>query len=105
MEEKTGLHQKYNVTKANGTPTDPDAVYFVLRLDTDQHARVAAIEYAESLFYNSDAGSAEDRLAGELVRLVQRFDPELECPICYNHGSIDDHNSDGDVDCPLCCQR
>ena len=28
-----GLHRRYNVTKANGEPCDPNAVYFVLRLD------------------------------------------------------------------------
>ena len=29
--------------------TDPDAVYFVLRLDEDPHARIAAIAYAQSV--------------------------------------------------------
>lgn len=28
-----GLHQRYNVTKQNGEPTDAMATYFVLRLD------------------------------------------------------------------------
>jgi hypothetical protein len=42
----TGLYEKYLVTKADGTPTDPNAVYFVLRLDTDKLARLAALRYA-----------------------------------------------------------
>lgn len=34
MEENPdGLHQRYHVIKANGQPTDPQAEYFVLRLD------------------------------------------------------------------------
>lgn len=40
------LYNKYNVTKANGEPTDPNAQYFVLRIDTDPAARVALIQYA-----------------------------------------------------------
>lgn len=44
-----GLFQKYCVTKRDGSPVDPDAVYFVLRLDTDAMARVAARAYARSV--------------------------------------------------------
>ncbi|TET43712.1 MAG: hypothetical protein E3J66_01560 [Dehalococcoidia bacterium] len=44
-----GLYGKYIITKANGEPTDTNAQYFVLRLDTDKHARVAIDAYAESL--------------------------------------------------------
>ena len=40
---------KYIVTKASGKPTDPKACYFVLRLDTDPHARDAALTYALSV--------------------------------------------------------
>lgn len=28
-----GLHQKYKIEKADGSPIDPEAEYFVLRLD------------------------------------------------------------------------
>ena len=44
-----GLHRKYIVTKTDGSPTDPDADYFVLRIDTDAHARHAARTYARSV--------------------------------------------------------
>ena len=30
-----GLHQRYIVKKVDGSPVDPDAVYFVLRIDGD----------------------------------------------------------------------
>jgi hypothetical protein len=40
------LHDKYEVTKRDGTPTDPDAVYFVLRIDNDEDALLAAMMWA-----------------------------------------------------------
>jgi hypothetical protein len=43
-----GLYDKYDIVKKNGQ-TDPEAVYFVLRLDTDPHARAAALAYAHSV--------------------------------------------------------
>jgi hypothetical protein len=43
-----GLYDKYDIVKKNGQ-TDPNAVYFVLRLDTDPHARIAALAYANSI--------------------------------------------------------
>ena len=44
-----GLYAKYKVEKTDGTPTDTDAQYFVLRLDTDSHARFAMQAYARSI--------------------------------------------------------
>jgi hypothetical protein len=43
------LYDKYIIEKANGEPIDPNADYFVLRLDTDLHARTAAMAYANSI--------------------------------------------------------
>ena len=43
-----GLYEKYTVTK-NGGNQDPEADYFVLRLDKDPHARAAAKAYADSI--------------------------------------------------------
>jgi len=45
-----GLIGKYDILKTNGTPVDPDAQYFVLRIDTDVHARLALRAYARSVF-------------------------------------------------------
>lgn len=42
-----GLYQKYKIEKTDGTPTDPNAQYFVLRLDTDLKARYALWVYAK----------------------------------------------------------
>jgi hypothetical protein len=45
----SGLFDKYQVTHADGRPVDPNARYFVLRLDTDQPARAAAAIYADAV--------------------------------------------------------
>ena len=42
-----GWFTKYHISKADGSPIDKDAVYMVLRLDTDKDAREAAMLYAE----------------------------------------------------------
>lgn len=47
MEE--GLYGKYIVTKTSGEPIEPQAQYFVLRIDTDIHARKALVAYARSI--------------------------------------------------------
>ncbi len=44
-----GLVGKYKITKVDGTLVDPQAIYFVLRLDTDPHARIAMERYAMSI--------------------------------------------------------
>jgi hypothetical protein len=46
---KLGIYDKYVITKTDNSPIDPDAYYFVLRLDMDKHARVAAKAYADSV--------------------------------------------------------
>jgi hypothetical protein len=45
-------------------PVDPEAVYFVLRLDEDPHARKAALAYADSV----ESENAE--FAGDIRRIV-----------------------------------
>lgn len=49
--DENGLYRKYvvDVRKADGEPTDPDAEYLVLRLDTDAAARKAALVYADAV--------------------------------------------------------
>ena len=46
---KRGLYGKYIISKADGSEVDPKAKYFVLRADTDKHARKALLAYAESV--------------------------------------------------------
>ncbi len=63
-----GLYNKYHVEiiGSNLQPTNAD--YFVLRLDTDKHARVAAIEYARSVLTD------KPRLAADLVERVHWYE-------------------------------
>ena len=42
----SGYEDKYVVSKRNGQPINPFAQYFVLRMDTDPHAREAIRTYA-----------------------------------------------------------
>lgn len=44
-----GLYNKYKIEKADGTPVDPKAKYFVLRVDKDPHARAAMRAYSLSV--------------------------------------------------------
>lgn len=66
-----GLYKKYEVVKV-GEETDPDARYFVLRLDSDGAARKAAMFYA---FLVEDYAP---ELAEDLKKLVRKIDPKLE---------------------------
>lgn len=51
-ENPYGFHQRYNITKQNGEPIDPKAVYFVLRLDPDgdDPAHLAACRHAAEAY-------------------------------------------------------
>lgn len=62
---KGGLANKYNITKTDGSPTDPKAKYFVLRLDTDPHARAALVKYIKSVEKDNP------ELSSDLVRLLE----------------------------------
>jgi len=44
-----GLYNKYIVLKSDKTPIDPNADYFLLRLDTDEDARCALRFYANRI--------------------------------------------------------
>ena len=44
-----GIYSKYIIGKADGSRVDPDADYFVLRIDKDKHARKALKAYADSI--------------------------------------------------------
>lgn len=63
-----GLYNKYNIQFNDGTPTDPDATYFVLRLDTDLAARWAIVLYA--FICRED----NPQLASDLLALVQAIE-------------------------------
>jgi hypothetical protein len=63
MEDK-GLHGKYRIEKTDGTPVDPEAMYFVLRLDTDAAARSAAWTYVERI------EKSDPQFASELSKYI-----------------------------------
>ena len=68
----TGVYGKYRIEKANGDAVDPEACYFVLRLDTDAAARKAAAIYAEH------CGNAE--LTDDIYRCINRLErPDCGC--------------------------
>lgn len=54
-----GYEKKYIITKSNGEPTNPNADYFILRLDKDPCARIALLAYANSV-RNYNREFAED---------------------------------------------
>lgn len=77
------LFQKYNVTKNDGSPVDPNAQYFVLRVDTDPVARKAV------LLYSSYISHTDPEFAEELYQWVmqyeneeQRYPPLVYCDLC-----------------------
>ena len=80
----TGLHQRYTVTKSNGEPVDPNAVYFVLRLDSGGRdwphigaCREAAKAYADAVFHEPGSeGKHLHEMARQLGDLVERLERE-----------------------------
>jgi hypothetical protein len=73
-----GLHRRYNVTKADGSPTDPKAVYFVLRLDWggSDHGHIAACREAARAYFRA-APPHLKQMAVELAALVD-LQPDLQ---------------------------
>lgn len=70
MTQNTGVCGKYIIEKADGSPVDPEATYFVLRLDVDPAARAAMWAYAEA--------TGNEKLAGDITACLN----ELEEPPC-----------------------
>lgn len=64
QKEEQGLYGRYKIEKADGSPVDPKAEYFVLRLDTDKHAIPAIVAYARSVREDNP------QLADELIAWV-----------------------------------
>ena len=60
------LYNKYVVTKSDGSPVDPEAQYFVLRIDTDVAARHAVLQYASYI------GASDPEFANQLRNWVMQ---------------------------------
>ena len=67
---KFGYYGKFRVEKGDGSEIDPNADYFVLRLDTDRHARKAIIAYAQSIW------GEDHELAVKLMQKVQWYEDQ-----------------------------
>lgn len=84
-----GLRQKYFIEKADGSTVDPNACYFVLRLDGEgehgQACRNAMLVYAEQC--------GNHRLADDITACVDWLDDPPKCTC----GGGRDH----DVICPF----
>lgn len=65
-----GLFEKYVVSKADGSEVDPEAMYFVLRVDTDPAARAAAMAYADA------CAPVNGILARDLRDLIETIEPD-----------------------------
>ena len=71
MAGRDGLYGKYVIEKADGSPVDPRAVYFTLRLDTDRFAREAVRAYSVA------CREGRPELARDLEELLKRLEKEL----------------------------
>ena len=74
MDTKSGVYGKYKVEKADGTLIDPNAVYFVLRIDKDKYARKALAQYIRSLIKD---GKYDEPLTQDLIKLSVLVNPEM----------------------------
>jgi len=83
MSEAVGLFDKYEVIKKDGT-TDPYADYFVLRLDKDPHAIVAAKAYAESI--KSENINLSMDIYGKVMKYEQQIQQSDKGITEYNAG-------------------
>jgi hypothetical protein len=84
-DEPLGLFNKYYVNKVDGSPTDPEAVYFVLRLDTDPNARRVA------LVYSNIVEETNPKMADDLRRMIysmMEFPDDYE--VSFDKGSDDE---------------
>jgi hypothetical protein len=71
MSSDQGVFGKYVLSKASGRPLDPEACYFVLRLDKDAAARFAAMEYARHCDNRA--------LADDLTKCVAELNATCSC--------------------------
>lgn len=72
-ENETGLiPDKYIISKSDGTQIAPGAVYFPLRLDSDEDARAVVLEYAERVRRKGKVKLADD-IQQMIVQITQQL--------------------------------
>lgn len=91
-----GLYTKY-ILKSNGACVDPKAEYFILRLDTDKHAREAVLKYADLI---KDTNSLfSDDLIWWVNKIEEKNEEEkLKDVIEFTKGKILAFNNDKDIE-------
>jgi len=78
LQEK-GLFNKYKIGKTDGTPMEPEAEYFVLRVDTDEEYYAEQERAAQQSMQPSEGGQLEadvKRLVQEFLDVYDNFDPD-----------------------------
>lgn len=110
QDDKYGIYGKYLIAKADGTPVYPDAQYFVLRLDTDIHARRAIMAYAESVEIENGTLSSELRTwAVELEQAAGETPQEqakcATCETCRHYGGAGYDGTTGAWDAACSCSE
>lgn len=65
------VYMKYTIGKSDGSPVDPEACYFVLRLDADDVAREAMRVYAKKC--------SNKKLANSILRCLDWLDDPPSC--------------------------
>lgn len=97
-----GIYLKYTVTKADGSPVDEQADYFVLRVDKDPAARAALLAYgracdnpslAADILYKVAVEYAGELVGGQRDRLQLRL-AELERLHEEQEDTIAEHGTD-----------
>lgn len=73
-----GLYKKYQVSKTDGSPMDPNSDYFVLRADKDPHARKVLRVYAESI---KDENPILSKDIFEMLRTYEDFNQYAEIKV------------------------
>lgn len=74
--------QKYIISKRSGDPVDPEAQYFVLRVDRDPHAFVALQAYAGSV------RSDNEELANDIMEWSKELAPFQKAPVSVHRGKL-----------------
>lgn len=65
------LYRKFDIQKTDGTPIDPLAQYFVLRIDTSHASRIAMLAFAGEM-----AKQGEIDFANQLNKWVAQFEKD-----------------------------
>lgn len=110
-----GLYNKYNVSKADGSPVDPEAIYIVLRVDKGEYVhacRAGVMAFARAV------RPINPQLHDDLVELLSQYPmghamvregwtmPTGKCPSCSSDmEAVAVHTGDGwglYLECPKC---